>query len=106
MKDFRTAREIDVKEAVLVVGNKVYARESYISVDTSKLKGYPPRLYYDKDEKYLGKMFDKEVFELEDIEDILIEYQDQCFSNHDLDDLREFLIKRREVFYKNLSEKE
>lgn len=51
-------------------------------------------------------MFDKEVFELEDIEDILIEYQDQCFSNHDLDDLREFLIKRREVFYKNLSEKE
>ena len=57
MKDFRTAREIDIKEAVLVVGNKVYARESYISVDTSKLKGYPPRLYYDKDEKYFCLLY-------------------------------------------------
>lgn len=106
MKDFRTAKEIDIKEAVLVVGNKVYARKSYISVDTSKLKGFPPKIFYDKDQKLIGKMYDEGVFELEDIEDILIDYQDQCFSNHDLDDLREFLIKRREIFYENLSKKE
>ena len=54
------------------------------------------------DDIYLGKMFDEGVYILPDIEDILLNYQDQCFSNHDLDDIREFLIKRRILFYKKL----
>ena len=106
MKDFRTGREIDIKEAVLVVGNKVYARESFIAVDTSNLIDYPPKVYYDKDENLLGNMYDEGVFELEDIEDILLDYEDQIFSNHDLDDIRKFLIERRKIFYEKLSQKQ
>lgn len=104
MKDFRTGREIDIREAVLVVGNKVYAKESFITVDTSKLIDYPPKLYYGKDEELLGKMYDEGVFELEDIEDILLDYEDQCFSNHDIEDMRKFLIERRKKFYEKLSQ--
>ena len=37
MKDYLTGREINIKEAVLVVGNKVYSKNSYISMDTRKL---------------------------------------------------------------------
>ena len=48
-------------------------------------------------------MYDEGVFELEDIEDILLDYEDQCFSNHDLNDMRKFLISKRENFYKKLS---
>ena len=104
MKDIRTGREINIKEAVLVVGNKVYAKESFITVDTSKLIDYPPKVYYDKDEELLGKMYDEGVFELEDIEDILIDYEDQCFSNHDIEDMRKFLMERRKKFYEKLSQ--
>lgn len=104
MKDFRTGREINIKEAVLVVGNKIYARESFIVVDTSRLIYYPPKVYYDKDEELLGKMYDEGVFELDDIEDILLDYEDQSFSNHDLDDIRKFLVERRKRFYEKLSQ--
>lgn len=102
MKDYRTGRQINIKEKVLVVKDRVYGTGSYISFDTRKLKGYPPKIYYDKDENFLGKMYDKGVFELDDIEDILQDYSNTCFSNHDLEDLREFLIKKRENFYKLL----
>ncbi|WP_058990489.1 hypothetical protein [Anaerococcus rubeinfantis] len=102
MKDYLTGREINIKEAVLVVGNKIYSKNSYISMDTRKLEGYPPKVFYDKNHNFLGKMYDQNVYELEDIEEILLEYSDTCFSNHDLDDLREFLINKRKKLYKSL----
>jgi hypothetical protein len=102
MRDCKTGREINLKERVLVVNDKVYSNDSFIVFDTSKLDDYPPEVYYDRDDIYLGKMFDEGVYILPDIEDILLNYQDQCFSNHDLDDIREFLIKRRILFYKKL----
>ena len=102
MRDYKTGREINPKERVLVVNDKVYSNDSFIVFDTSKLDDYPPEVYYDRDDIYLGKMFDEGVYILPDIEDILLNYQDQCFSNHDLDDIREFLIKRRILFYKKL----
>lgn len=102
MKDYLTGRQINIKEAVLVVGNKIYSKNSYISMDTRKLEGYPPKVFYDKDHKYLGKMYDQGVYELADIEEILLDYSDTCFSNHDLDDLREFLINKRKKLYKSL----
>ncbi|WP_297790773.1 aspartate 1-decarboxylase (aspartate alpha-decarboxylase) [uncultured Anaerococcus sp.] len=106
MKDYYSGREINIKEAVLVVGRKIYARDSYISIDTSKLLNYPPKVYYTKDEEFIAKMYDEGVYELEDIEDILLDYEDQCYSNHDLDDIRQFLISKREIFYKKLLENE
>ena len=102
MKDYLTGREINIKEAVLVVGNKIYSKNSYISMDTRKLEGYPPKVFYDKNHNFLGKMYDQNVYELEDIEEILLDYSDTYFSNHDLDDLREFLIKKRKKLYKSL----
>jgi hypothetical protein len=102
MRDCKTGREINPKERVLVVNDKVYSNDSFIVFDTSKLDDYPPEVYYDRDDIYLGKMFDEGVYILPDIEDILLNYQDQCFSNHDMDDIREFLIKRRILFYKKL----
>ena len=102
MRDCKTGREINPKERVLVVNYKVYSNDIFIVFDTSKLDDYPPEVYYDRDDIYLGKMFDEGVYILPDIEDILLNYQDQCFSNHDLDDIREFLIKRRILFYKKL----
>lgn len=102
MKDYLTGREINIKESVLVVGNKIYSKNSYISMDTRKLEGYPPKVFYDKNQNFLGKMYDEGVYELEDIEEILLDYSDTCFSNHDLDDLREFLINKRKKLYKSL----
>ncbi|MDU5912954.1 MAG: aspartate 1-decarboxylase (aspartate alpha-decarboxylase) [Anaerococcus vaginalis] len=102
MKDYLTGREINIKEAVLVVGNKIYSKNSYISMDTRKLEAYPPKVFYDKNQNFLGKMYDEGVYELEDIEEILLDYSDTCFSNHDLDDLREFLINKRKQLYKML----
>ena len=102
MKDYLTGREINIKEAVLVVGNKIYSKNSYISMDTRKLEGYPPKVFYDKNQNFLGKMYDEGIYELEDIEEILLDYSDTCFSNHDLDDLREFLINKRKQLYKKL----
>lgn len=102
MKDYITGREINIKEAVLVVGNKIYSKNSYISMDTRKLEGYPPKVFYDKNQNFLGKMYDEGIYELEDIEEILLDYSDTCFSNHDLDDLREFLINKRKQLYKKL----
>lgn len=105
MKDYLSGKEINIKEAVLVVGNKVYNKYSYISIDTRKLDGYPPKVYYDKNHNLLGKMYDKGVYELDDIEEILLDYSDTCFSNHDLNDLREFLIKKRKNLYENLEKR-
>ncbi len=105
MRDYKSGREIDPKERVLVVKDKVYAKESFIAFNTSKIENYPPEVYYDREDIYLGKMFDEGVFTLPDIEDILISYQDQCFSNHDIDDLREFLVNRRIEFYNKLEGK-
>ncbi|RGB77333.1 aspartate 1-decarboxylase (aspartate alpha-decarboxylase) [Anaerococcus nagyae] len=105
MRDYKTGREINPKERVLVVNDKVYSNDSFIVFDTSKLDDYPPEVYYDREDIYLGKMFDEGVYILPDIEDILLNYQDQCFSNHDLDDIREFLVKRRILFYKKLEGK-
>ena len=105
MRDYKTGREINPKERVLVVNDKVYSNDSFIVFDTSKLDDYPPEVYYDREDIYLGKMFDEGVYILSDIEDILLNYQDQCFSNHDLDDIREFLVKRRILFYKKLEGK-
>ncbi|WP_049691102.1 hypothetical protein [Anaerococcus jeddahensis] len=102
MKDYLTGREINIKEAVLVVGNKIYSKNSYISMDTRKLEGYPPKVFYDKNQNFLGKMYDEGIYELEDIEEILLDYSDTCFSNHDLDDLREFLMNKRKQLYKML----
>lgn len=106
MKDYLSGKKINIKEAVLVVGNKVYNKSSYISIDTRKLDGYPPKVYYDKNHNLLGKMYDKGVYELHDIEDILLDYSDTCFSNHDLNDLREFLIKKRKNLYENLEKRQ
>lgn len=105
MRDFKTGREINPKERTLVVRGNVYSNDSFIVFNTSKLKGYPPEVYYDKEDIYLGKMFDEDVFILPDIEEILLSYQDQCFSNHDIDDMRKFLVQRRIEFYDNLSGK-
>ncbi len=102
MKDYITGREINIKEAVLVVGNKIYSKNSYISMDTRKLEGYPPKVFYDKNQNFLGRMYDEGIYELEDIEEILLDYSDTCFSNHDLDDLREFLMNKRKQLYKML----
>ena len=99
MKDYLTGREINIKEAVLVVRNKIYSKNSYISMDTRKLEGFPPKVFYDKNQNFLGKMYDEGIYELEDIEEILLDYSDTCFSNHDLDDLREFLINKRKKLY-------
>ena len=104
MKDFLTGRPIDPKERVLVVGDRVYSKESYIIFDTRKLEDYPPEVYYDKDERYLGKMYDPGIFTLPDIEEILIDYMDQTYSNHDTEDLREFLINKRIKFYEILGQ--
>lgn len=105
MRDYKTGREINPKERVLVVNDMVYSNDSFIVFDTSKLDDYPPEVYYDREDIYLGKMFDEGVYILPDIEDILLNYQDQCFSNHDLDDIREFLVKKRILFYKKLEGK-
>jgi len=104
MRDFKTGRKVDPKERVLVVKNKVYTDDSFVIFDTSKLEDYPPEVYYDREDIYLGKMFDEDVYVLPDIEEILLNYQDQCFSNHDLDDLREFLVSRRLSFYEKLEQ--
>lgn len=104
MRDFKTGRKVDPKERVLVVKDKVYTDDSFVIFDTSKLEDYPPEVYYDREDIYLGKMFDDDVYVLPDIEEILLNYQDQCFSNHDLDDLREFLVSRRISFYEKLEQ--
>lgn len=104
MRDFKTGRKVDPKERVLVVKNKVYTDDSFVIFDTSKLEDYPPEVYYDREDIYLGKMFDEDVYVLPDIEEILLNYQDQCFSNHDLDDLREFLVSKRISFYEKLEQ--
>lgn len=104
MKDYKSGREINPKERVLVVNNKVYSNDSFIAFDTRKLESFPPEVYYDREDIYLGKMFDEGVFVLPDIEDIVLEQMDQCFSNHDSNDIREFLIKRRIEFYNNLEQ--
>jgi len=104
MRDFKTGRKVDPKERVLVVKDKVYTDDSFVIFDTSKLEDYPPEVYYDREDIYLGKMFDEDVYVLPDIEEILLNYQDQCFSNHDLDDLREFLVSRRLSFYEKLEQ--
>ncbi len=104
MRDFKTGRKVDPKERVLVVKNKVYTDDSFVIFDTSKLEDYPTEVYYDREDIYLGKMFDEDVYVLPDIEEILLNYQDQCFSNHDLDDLREFLVSRRISFYEKLEQ--
>ena len=102
MIDFLTKRLIDPREKVLVVDNKVYSKDSYIAVDTKCLGDYPPRLYYDKHGNLLAKYNQSGVYELDDIEDILLSYSDQCFSNHDLNDLREFLINKRVELFKKI----
>lgn len=104
MKDFKTGRIINPKEQVLVVGNRVYSKESFVVFDTRKLKDYPPEVYYDREDIYLGKMFDEGVYILPDIEEIVLSYMDQTFSNHDADDIRSFLIKKRIEFYEKLEE--
>ena len=104
MRDYKTGREIDPKERVLVVDNRVYSNESFVVFDTSKLKDYPPEVYYDREDIYLGKIFDEGVFILPDIEDIILAHMDQTFSNHDADEIRNFLIKKRKEFYKKLEE--
>ena len=104
MRDFKTGGKVDHKERVLVVKDKVYTDDSFVIFDTSKLEDYPPEVYYDREDIYLGKMFDEDVYVLPDIEEILLNYQDQCFSNHDLDDLREFLVSRRISFYEKLEQ--
>ncbi len=102
MRDYKTGREINPKERTLVVGDKVYGNDSFIVFNTSKIKDYPPEVYYDREDVYLGKMFDEGIFVLPDIEDILLRYQDQCYSNHDIDDMRKFLIQKRISFYESL----
>ena len=102
IKDCKSGREIDIRESFLIVRGKVYAKESYVAFDTSKLKCYPPVVYYDREDEYLGRFEEEGLYEFEDIEDILISYSDTCFSNHDLDDLRELLVKKREEYVKKL----
>lgn len=104
MRDFKTGREINPKECVLVVKNRVYSKDSFVIFDTSKLDDYPPEVYYDREDIYLGKMFDEGIFILPDIEEVVLSYLDQTFSNHDANDIREFLIRKRIEFYKNLEE--
>ena len=102
IRDCKSGRVIDIRESFLIVKGKVYARESYISFDTSKLKAYPPVVYYDREDEYLGSFEEEGLYEFSDIEDDLLSYSDYCFSNHDLDDIRKLLIKKREEFLKNL----
>lgn len=104
MRDFKNGRIIDPKERVLVVKDRVYSNDSFVIFDTRKLEDYPPEVYYDREDIYLGKMFDEGVYILPDIEEILFSYQDQCYSNHDLEDLRKFLINRRISFYEKLEQ--
>lgn len=51
-------------------------------------------------------MYDEGLFELEDIQDIVLSYADTCFFNHDLDDLRQYLEKKRSDLYKSLEKSE
>ncbi len=104
MRDYKTGRLIDPKERVLVVKNKVYSNDSFVIFNTSKLEDYPPEVYYDREDIYLGKMFDEDVYVLPDIEEILLAYQDQCFSNHDLEELRIFLVNKRANFFEKLEQ--
>ena len=104
MRDYKTGRLIDPKERVLVVKDKVYSNDSFVIFNTSKLEDYPPEVYYDREDIYLGKMFDEDVYVLPDIEEILLGYQDQCFSNHDLEDLRKFLVNKRITFFERLEQ--
>lgn len=105
IRDYKTKRIVDIRERMLVIRDRVYTKDSYVAFDTSSLKGYPPRVYYDREDIFLGKMYDDDLYELDDIEDVLLLYQDQCFSNHDLDDLREVLCKRREKFLQKVFKK-
>ena len=102
IRDCKNGREIDIREKFLIIRGRVYAKESYIAFDTSKLKDYPTIIYYDREDKYLGKIFEEELYEFDDIEDILLSYSDYCFSNHDLDDLRKVLVKKREEVVKKI----
>lgn len=102
IRDCKNGREIDIREKFLIIRGRVYGKESYIAFDTSKLKDYPPIIYYDREDKYLGKIFEQGLYEFEDIEEILLSYSDYCFSNHDLDDIRRLLIKKREDFVDNI----
>lgn len=104
MRDFKTGRLINPKERVLVVKDKVYSNDSFVIFNTSKLEDYPPEVYYDREDIYLGKMFDEDVYVLPDIEEILLSYQDQCFSNHDLEELRKFLVNKRVNFFEKLEQ--
>lgn len=104
MRDFKTGRLINPKERVLVVKDKVYSNDSFVIFNTSKLEDYPPEVYYDREDIYLGKMFDEDVYVLPDIEEILLSYQDQCFSNHDLEELRKFLVNNRVNFFEKLEQ--
>ena len=104
MIDYKTGREINPKECVLVSHGRVYSKESFISFDTSIVEDYPPEVYYDREDNFLGKMYDKGVFILPDIEDVITEYMDQTCSNHDMEDIREFLLKQRIEFYQKLEE--
>ncbi|MDO4594998.1 MAG: aspartate 1-decarboxylase (aspartate alpha-decarboxylase) [Tissierellia bacterium] len=102
MRDYKTQRIIDIKERVLVAHKKVYAKESYIAFDTSSLDGYPPKVYYDREDNFIGKMYDEGIFELEDISDVIDSMMDDVFINWNYDDLKEFLVKKRTEFYKKL----
>lgn len=104
MRDYKTGRLIDPKERVLVVKDKVYSNDSFVIFNTSKLEDYPPEVYYDREDIYLGKMFDEDVYVLPDIEEILLAYQDQCFSNLDLEELRKFLVNKRANFFEKLEQ--
>jgi hypothetical protein len=105
MKDYKTHREIDIKEKVLVVGKKVYAKESYIAFNTEELEGYPPRVYYDREDIYLGKMYDEGIYELEDIEDIVSVFVNSCYYYTDVEEIRSYLINQRKKFFEKLEEK-
>ncbi len=102
IKDCKSGREIDIRESFLIVRGRVFAKESYVAFDTSKLKAYPPLVYYDREDEYLGRFEEEGLYEFDDIEDILLSYSDTCFSNHDLDDLRQLLVKKREEFVKKI----
>lgn len=102
IRDCKSGREIDIREKFLIIRGMVYGRESYIAFDTSRLKDYPPIIYYDREDKYLGRIFEDGLYEFDDIEDVLLSYSDYCFSNHDLDDLRKVLVKKREEFVEKL----
>ena len=102
IKDFKNGREIDIREKFLLIGDKAYGKESYIAFDTSKLDDYPPIIYYDREDEYLGSFEEEGLYEFDDIEDILLSYSDYCFSNHDLDDLRSLLVRKRKEFLEKL----